>query len=206
MEKNLKNTVKKLEKSFNSITALIQNQLGVVKKDLTTVGEQIRKVDSEFQALGKDLQIYPFFVENKWHKYNGHCYYYSSDTQNWFDAERKCREINGYIAQIGDKQENDKIYAGRPRRGYFRIGLTDLNEGEFRWTIDQTKATYLPWNHSYGPAWISDALSNVGENIKKVDSVFQLLRKDLQENTWHKYNGHCYYYSSDKQNWFNAEV
>lgn len=30
------------------------------------------------------------------------------------------------------------------------IGLTDLNEGEFRWNFDQTKATLLPWARGYG--------------------------------------------------------
>ncbi|CAC5383727.1 unnamed protein product [Mytilus coruscus] len=145
MENHLGNTVKKLENGFKKITASIQNQLGVVKDALSNVGEKIKKVDSDFQVLGKDFQ------KTKWHKYNGHCYYYGVDSQTWFIAERKCREIGGYIAKIGDKKENDKIYASKPKTyNHYWIGLTDLNEGEYRWTFDQTKATYLPWYSGYG--------------------------------------------------------
>ncbi|VDI42315.1 speckle-type POZ protein, partial [Mytilus galloprovincialis] len=99
----------------------------------------------------------------KWHKYNGHCYYYSSERQSWFTAElialehlflllklRKCREIGGYIIKIDDREENEKIYANRPKNDGYWIGLTDLNEGEFRWSFDQSKATFLPWVSGYG--------------------------------------------------------
>ncbi|CAC5383729.1 unnamed protein product [Mytilus coruscus] len=148
MENHLGNTVKKLENGFKKITASIQDQLGVVKDALSNVGEKVKKVDSDFQVLGKDFQ------KTKWHKYNGHCYYYGVDSQNWFTAEaitRKCREIGGYIAKIGDKKENDKIFASKQSTGnHYWIGLTDLNEGEYRWTFDQTKATYLPWHSNYG--------------------------------------------------------
>ncbi|CAG2185748.1 unnamed protein product [Mytilus edulis] len=109
------------------------------------LGNTVKKVDSDFQVLGKDFQ------KTKWYKYNGHCYYYGADKQNWFTAERKCREIGGYIAKIDDEKENGKLYASRPKTDdHLWIGLTDLNEGEYRWTFDQTKATYLPWKRSYG--------------------------------------------------------
>ncbi|XP_071141969.1 perlucin-like protein [Mytilus edulis] len=144
MENNLKNTVGNLESSFNKITALIEKELVVIKTALKTVGEKIKKVDSDFQVLGKDFQ------KTKWHKYNGHCYYYSSDLQDWFTAERKCREIGGYLMKIDDKQENAKIHASRPKDEEYWIGLTDVVEGEYRWTFDQTKATFLTWHKGYG--------------------------------------------------------
>ncbi|CAG2217916.1 unnamed protein product [Mytilus edulis] len=145
MENNLGNTVKKLENSFKKITASIQDQLGVVKDALSNVGEKVKKVDSDFRVLGKD------FKKTKWHKYNGHCYFYGTDSQDWFTAERKCRDIGGYIAKIGDEKENKQIFANKPSASnHYWIGLTDLIEGEYRWTFDQTKATYLPWHSSYG--------------------------------------------------------
>ncbi|CAC5383723.1 unnamed protein product [Mytilus coruscus] len=144
MEDHLGKTVKNLENGFKNITASIQDQLGVVKDALRNVGEKIKKVDSDFQLLGKDLQ------KNTWHKYNGHCYYYSSDLQNWFNAERNCREIGGYIVKIGNSKENEHIYASRPKNVGYWIGLTDLNEGEFRWNFDQSKATFFPWTNGRG--------------------------------------------------------
>ncbi|CAG2185745.1 unnamed protein product [Mytilus edulis] len=56
MEDHLRNTTKKLEESFKKITALLQDQLGVVKDALSNVGEKIKKVDDDFQLLGKDLE------------------------------------------------------------------------------------------------------------------------------------------------------
>ncbi|CAC5383725.1 MRC [Mytilus coruscus] len=145
MEDHLGNTVKNLEESYKKITASIQDQLGVVKDALTNVGEKIKKVDSDFQLLGKDLE------KNTWHKYNGHCYYYSSDNQNWFTAETKCRGIGGYIIKIGNSKENAHIFSSRPNKGIvYWIGLTDLNEGEFRWNFDQSRANFLPWVNGYG--------------------------------------------------------
>ncbi|CAG2185750.1 unnamed protein product [Mytilus edulis] len=145
METHLGNTVKKLENGFKKITASIQDQLGVVKNALSNVGGKVKKVDSDFQVLGKDFQ------KTKWHKYNGHCYYYSSDTKTWFNAERKCRDIGGYSIKLDDREEHEKIFASRPSSNMvYWIGLTDLNEGEFRWSFDQTKATFLPWARNYG--------------------------------------------------------
>ncbi|CAC5383728.1 unnamed protein product [Mytilus coruscus] len=91
METHLRNTVKKLENGFKNITASIQDQLGVVKDALSNVGEKVKKVDSDFQVLGKD-----FLSKHYW------------------------------------------------------IGLTDLNEGEYRWNFDQTIVSYLPWRSGYG--------------------------------------------------------
>ncbi|XP_076082902.1 perlucin-like protein isoform X2 [Mytilus galloprovincialis] len=144
MEDHLRNTTKKLEESFKKITASLHDQLGVVKDALRNVGEKIKNVDDDFQLLGKDLE------KNTWHKYNGHCYYFSSETQNWFNADRKCRELGGYIIKIGNSKENEHIYASRPKNIPYWIGLTDLIEGEFRWNFDQSKATFLPWVDGYG--------------------------------------------------------
>lgn len=144
MEDHLRNTTKKLEESFKKITASLHDQLGVVKDALRNVGEKIKNVDDDFQLLGKDLE------KNTWHKYNGHCYYYSSETQNWFNAERKCRELDGYIIKIGNSKENEHIHASRPKNVQYWIGLTDLIEGEFRWSFDQSKASFLTWADGHG--------------------------------------------------------
>lgn len=64
MESNLKITAKKLENSFNKITASIGDQLVVVKTALTTVGKNVKKVDKLLQVLGKDFQSkkYSLFI------------------------------------------------------------------------------------------------------------------------------------------------
>lgn len=56
METRLRNTVKKLKNGFKKISASIQDQLGVVKNALANVGEKVKKVDSDFQVLGRDFE------------------------------------------------------------------------------------------------------------------------------------------------------
>ncbi|CAG2217915.1 unnamed protein product [Mytilus edulis] len=166
MESNLKITAKKLENSFTKITASIGNQLVVVKTALTTVGKNVKKVDKLLQVLGKDFQ------KTKWKKFNGHCYYYGSDKQNWFMAESD-HENNDHQSNVVHKFEllkanlnysvisdeiNTEINADEIVKAirllrndiHYWLGLTDLNEGEYRWTFDQTKATYIPWDSHYG--------------------------------------------------------
>ncbi|XP_052088135.1 perlucin-like protein isoform X17 [Mytilus californianus] len=66
-------------------------------------------------------------------------------------AERKCREIGGYIVKIDDKEENSNIAVNKATSGHhYWIGLTDLKEGEWRWTYDQSKAEFTNWISGYG--------------------------------------------------------
>ncbi|XP_052088128.1 perlucin-like protein isoform X14 [Mytilus californianus] len=119
--------------------------LDMFKKSLNTMGQKIKKLDTDFKVLGKD------FRKTKWNKYNGHCYYYSSESVDWFMAERKCREIGGYIVKIDNKEENNNIAANRPNKAVHHwIGLIDLKEGEWRWTYDQSKAVFKTWYPSHG--------------------------------------------------------
>ncbi|XP_052089189.1 perlucin-like protein [Mytilus californianus] len=132
------------EKSRKAVSD-VQDNIGKVINQLNTMSQKIKKLDTDFKALGKDLR------KTKWHKYNGHCYYYGSDSTDWFTAERKCREISGYIAKIDDREENTNIAANRPHSGKdYWIGLTDLKEGIWRWTYDQSKAVFKTWQSGYG--------------------------------------------------------
>ncbi|XP_071137482.1 perlucin-like protein [Mytilus edulis] len=132
-------------KVLNKLENDNKKTLNMFKDTLNTMGQKIKKLDTDFKVLGKD------FRKTKWHKYNGHCYYYSSDTADWFTAERKCREIGGYIVKIDDKEENSNIAANRERSGSNNwIGLVDLKEGIWRWTYDQSKAVFLTWYSGYG--------------------------------------------------------
>ncbi|XP_063402257.1 perlucin-like protein [Mytilus trossulus] len=119
--------------------------LDMFKETLNTMGQKIKKLDTDFKVLGKD------FRKTKWHKYNGHCYYYSPDKADWFTAERKCRDIGGYVVKIDDKEENSNIAANKANSGnHYWIGLIDLKEGEWRWTYDQSKASFTNWTSGYG--------------------------------------------------------
>ncbi|XP_052088115.1 C-type lectin domain family 10 member A-like isoform X2 [Mytilus californianus] len=141
--------IKKLDTDLKVIGTKFENDnkktLDIFKGTLNTMGQKIKKLDTDFKVLGED------FRKTKWHKYNGHCYYYSSEKADWFTAERKCREIGGYIVKIDDKNENNNIEANRANKSfYYWIGLIDLKEGEWRWTYDQLKAGFTAWHPGYG--------------------------------------------------------
>ncbi|XP_063404636.1 C-type lectin domain family 4 member E-like [Mytilus trossulus] len=141
--------IKKLDTDLEDLEKQFENDnkktLDMFKESLNIMGQKIKKLDTDFKVLGED------FRKTKWYKYNGHCYYYSSDKAYWFTAERKCRDIGGYIVKIDDKEENSNIAANREKSGnHYWIGLTDLKEGEWRWTYDQSKAEFTNWISGYG--------------------------------------------------------
>ncbi|XP_063404637.1 perlucin-like protein [Mytilus trossulus] len=143
--KSLTDVQENIGKVLNKLENDNKKTLDMFKETLNTMGQKIKKLDTDFKVLGKD------FRKTKWHKYNGHCYYYSPDTADWFTAERKCRDIGGYVVKIDDKEENSNIAANKANSGYhYWIGLIDLKEGEWRWTYDQSKASFTTWYPGYG--------------------------------------------------------
>ncbi|CAG2185749.1 unnamed protein product [Mytilus edulis] len=128
MEDHLRNTTKKLEESFKNITDSLQDQLGVVKDGLRNVGEKIKKVDSDFQLLGKDLQSY-------------------RTSRNYL----RCRTVQFKVKKIRQETVNNWLPSLGPNKNVqYWIGLTDLIEGEFRWSFDQSKASFLTWADGHG--------------------------------------------------------
>ncbi|CAG2252028.1 unnamed protein product [Mytilus edulis] len=93
LESALKKTVLIMENNVKKTTDVLKNNLGTFKSTLNNMGQKINKLDTDFTVLGKD------FRKTKWIKYDGHCYYYSTELKDWFTAERKCREIGGYLAK-----------------------------------------------------------------------------------------------------------
>ncbi|CAC5387122.1 unnamed protein product [Mytilus coruscus] len=138
LESALKNTVTIMENNVKKTTDVLKNNLGTFKTTLNSMGQKIKKLDNDFK-------------ETKWIKYDGHCYYYSPDASDWFTAERKCREIGGYLAKIDNDEEKNNMYSNANLKSYhYWIGLTDLKEGDFRWTYDQSKAKIKYWYPRYG--------------------------------------------------------
>ncbi|VDI28989.1 Hypothetical predicted protein [Mytilus galloprovincialis] len=128
----------------------IRGRIGQLKQKLDTMDQKLTSLESDFSWLG---QNFTKSTELKGHKYEykGHCYYYSEDKINWFKAEYTCRQTGGYMVKFDEKTESDEISSNRPHKGdHYWIGLSDLKEGEYRWSYDQTKATFFPWEDGWG--------------------------------------------------------
>ncbi|CAC5406513.1 unnamed protein product [Mytilus coruscus] len=150
---------KDFDKSRNALTALKTYLDGTVntletdvQKTVATLKNHIQDVEGKIKSLDNDLQLLESdFKARQWQKYNGHCYYFGTEKVDWFTSERKCREIGGYIVKIDDSSENSWVVSKRPKKDiYYWIGLTDLKEGQFRWSYDQSLMTYKYWYPSGG--------------------------------------------------------
>ncbi|CAG2192474.1 unnamed protein product [Mytilus edulis] len=54
------------------------------------------------------------------------------------------------FSKIDDAAENKWLFNNRTKKDDYWMGLTDLKEGEFRWSYDQTKASFKTWYSGYG--------------------------------------------------------
>ncbi|VDI20246.1 asialoglycoprotein receptor 2 [Mytilus galloprovincialis] len=135
-----KQVLKELNTYMNS---QIQQSRNILHNLKANAAQKIKKAEN---ALTNGID------KKRWKKYNGHCYYYTKSNRRitWFKAESYCRKIGGYLVKLDNTPENKWVYANRPYNGDYWIGLTDLYEGHFRWTFDQSKTTFTKWVNGYG--------------------------------------------------------
>ncbi|CAG2231999.1 unnamed protein product [Mytilus edulis] len=140
------------------VLVIILNIIGLIFKDVGALPCLTDESKTKFDSLKKALGALQTSIDDKieslqkrqWKKYNGHCYYYGNDRRTWFLAEQSCKQIGGNLAKIEDAAENKWIKDNRSEQDHYWIGLTDLKEGAWRWSYDQTLATYKPWHSGYG--------------------------------------------------------
>ena len=66
----------------------------------------------------------------------------------WTRAERRCREIGGYLVKIDDASEQSWVFKEAmttSKKKYFWLGITDVVNGDWRWIYDQTAPNYKFW-------------------------------------------------------------
>ncbi|XP_063406439.1 perlucin-like protein [Mytilus trossulus] len=137
----LKTKFDAVRKALGVLQTSIDDKIESLQSD---VKNKVKKIDDDMDTLVSDFQ------KRQWKKYNGHCYYYGNDKRTWFLAEQNCKQIGGNLAKIEDEAENKWIKDNRSEKDHYWIGLTDLNEGEWRWSSDQKVATYKPWHSGSG--------------------------------------------------------
>ncbi|CAC5418118.1 unnamed protein product [Mytilus coruscus] len=108
-------------KVLNKLENDNKKTLGMFKETLNTMGQKIKKLDTDFKVLGKDFRT----IFDK----------------HFFLEQRKCREIGGYIVKIDDENKNSNIEANRANK--------NLKDGEWLWTYDQLKAGFTAWYPGY---------------------------------------------------------
>ena len=156
LESYLETTVKTLEKDVEQSIKVMKGHLTTLQKN---INKKIKTLDNDLQMLQDD------FKKVTWKKYNGHCYHFGTKAVPWFAAEKRCRELGAYFVKVDSDAENNWIHSQKPKNSYYWIGLTDLQEGKWRWSYDQSDDTYKKWYPGYGKRGtsVNCALYNSGD-------------------------------------------
>lgn len=110
-----------------------------------------------------------------WIKFHGHCYFFSNDRVQWFEAQQKCRAIHGALVEINSKKESDWITqqliprnTGNDTDWY--IGANNAaNINQFVWEFSQ-KTIPMPGNSKGFQFWApSEPEMNRNETCVEID-------------------------------------
>ncbi|XP_052098835.1 perlucin-like protein [Mytilus californianus] len=148
----------KSKQDFNKARNALKSLENYLKSQANSIKYKVQALDKDMTSMEED------FKRRQWIKYNKHCYYIGDDSVRWTDAERKCREIGGYLVKIDDSSENNWIKQQinkSSRRTNFWLGSTDVVNGDWRWIYDQTQLSYknfassrpFPTSHSYSNSY-----------------------------------------------------
>ena len=111
--------------------------------------------------------------------YNGHHYYIYDDVRtNWADALDRCKERGGYLAVIGDSEENEQLFSYMLSRGYEQafFGLTD--------TVEEGSWTYLAGGTSDFRDWGCNSVGGWEPNDADDGEDFAELDIYMNEGHW----------------------
>ncbi|XP_052098824.1 neurocan core protein-like isoform X3 [Mytilus californianus] len=93
----------KSKQDFNKARNALKSLENYLKSQANSIKYKVQALDKDMTLMEED------FKRRQWIKYNKHCYYIGYDSVRWTDAERKCREIGGYLVKIDDSSENSWI-------------------------------------------------------------------------------------------------
>ena len=81
-----------------------------------------------------------------WDVHGDHCFFYSSDTKSWNDAEESCQEEGGHLASVNTNAIEGYVVDELKRRGidFAWFGGNDIKEeGVWKWT------DHTPWEFTF---------------------------------------------------------
>ncbi|CAC5367505.1 MRC [Mytilus coruscus] len=126
----------KSKQDFNKARDALKSLENLLKSQASSINSKVQALDKDMTLMEED------FKRRQWIKYNNHCYYIGDDSVRWTDAERKCREIGGYLVKIDDSSENSWMQQQlrkSSKKTHYWLGSTDVVNGDWRWIYDQTQ-------------------------------------------------------------------
>ncbi|XP_066984545.1 perlucin-like protein isoform X3 [Macrobrachium rosenbergii] len=116
------------------------SRIAAAIENLTQV-EQVQAVASEKVASGI-MKLFTsatnhLVCERGWFKLRSSCYFISKDTSTWEGSRQKCIALNSDLVKITHDDEYSFLRDLAKGHNTY-IGLSDLQEGTFRWVADGT--------------------------------------------------------------------
>ncbi|XP_029110745.1 collectin-12 isoform X1 [Scleropages formosus] len=89
----------------------------------------------------------------QWLKFKGKCYLFSSDTRPFNEAKIACAEKHSSMVIINSTEEQQWVQKQIVDKGYFWLGLTDMEEENvWRW-VDGSLPTFTNWKPGQPDNW-----------------------------------------------------
>ncbi|XP_055010163.1 macrophage mannose receptor 1 [Boleophthalmus pectinirostris] len=157
-----------------------------------------------------------------WREYESKCYFFSTDTKSWAEANNICQRQHSHLVSIQDIHERLWLRTQLASEIYW-IGLTDqITEGVWEWTDGTTFIQYLSyWMQGQPDNWNDNencgqvvGYSNGQWNDENCDVKRKYICKYIEENPiprcdlasgWFSYGSYCYKLKADtRKSWAEA--
>ncbi|RVE65935.1 hypothetical protein OJAV_G00121150 [Oryzias javanicus] len=156
-----------------------------------------------------------------WRENNGKCYFFSTDTKSWFDANTYCMQQNSHLLSIQDVQERLWVRTQVGTEIYW-MGLNDeIVEGVWEWSDGSPFIEYLSlWGQGQPDNWQGNehcgevvGYNNGHWNDENCDTKRRYICKHINSNTlpqcdrangWVQFGSSCYKLKSETRKSWSA--
>ncbi|XP_060711144.1 CD209 antigen-like protein C isoform X1 [Hemiscyllium ocellatum] len=112
------------------------------KMGLAQLQHNVTQLSSDMKTLETDFKMDLAQMQNSklsgkcpedWRRFQQNCYYFSSESKTWTEAQRACASLDANLVVINKPEEQAFIKTLIQNKRYW-IGLTDsISEGHWRW-------------------------------------------------------------------------
>ncbi|XP_072347365.1 CD209 antigen-like protein C [Scyliorhinus torazame] len=116
----------------------LKMELAQLKNNVTRLSEEMRSLLAEHKSQISKLEENPQVqCPDQWRWFQQNCYYFSSVTKDYTDAQRSCTSMHANLVVINSAEEKAFLQRWNQKGGHW-IGLSDsICEGDWRW-VDGT--------------------------------------------------------------------
>ncbi|XP_072420076.1 CD209 antigen-like protein C isoform X2 [Chiloscyllium punctatum] len=133
LETDLKTDLVQLQHNVTQLSSDMKMLETDFKKDLVQMQNSVTGLsEKKNRSPGKLRELSGECPEN-WRRFEQNCYYFSSESKTWTNAQRACASLDANLVVINKLEEQAFIKTWLQKKNRW-IGLTDsISEGDWRW-------------------------------------------------------------------------